>query len=285
MLRIAVPNKGALSAPAIELLHEAGYRMRRRGRELYIIDNRNNIEIFFLRPKDIAVYVAKGQIHAGITGRDLLLDSQADAIEYLPLGFGRARFRFAGPAGKYSTLNDINGKTIATSFDALLEQFLDKNKMNATIVHLDGAVESSIQLGVADIVADVVETGTTLHAAGLDVFGPEILVSEALLITAERHLNDPRLTIMKQRLRGVLVARNYVLVDYNIHADSLDQAIAITPGFESPTVSHLHDSSWLAVRAMVEKKLVNHVIDELVNVGGRSILVSDLLSCRINSSE
>lgn len=281
MLRLAVPNKGALSEPAIKLLNEAGYRAVRRGRELYIIDNTNDVEIFFLRPRDIAVYVSQGQIHAGITGRDLLLDSQSEAIEFLPLGFARARFRFAGPAGKYSSLNDIAGKRIATSFDHLLRNFLDDNNLDASIVHLDGAVESSIQLGVADMVADVVETGTTLRAAGLDVFGPEILNSEALLVTTTERSDDPRLLILRERLRGVLTARTYVLVDYNIHADQLDEVAKVTPGLDSPTVSHLQDSQWLAVRAMVKKAEVNDIMDKLAHKGARSILVTDVMSCRM----
>lgn len=281
MLRIAVPNKGTLSDPAIRLLQEAGYRAKRRGRELYIIDNANNCEIFFLRPRDIAVYVSQGQVHAGITGRDLLLDAKSDAIEYLPLDFARARFRFAGPQGKYSGLDDIKGKRIATSFDNLLSQFLETHNIDASIVHLDGAVESSIRLGVADIVADVVETGTTLRTAGLEVFGPELLDSEALLITTEERKDDPRLKILRQRLQGILTARNYVLVDYNIHEEQLDDVSQITPGLDSPTVSHLQDSRWLAIRAMVKKAEVNHIMDQLADIGAKSILVTDLMSCRM----
>lgn len=281
MLKLAVPNKGSLSEPATKLLEEAGYRTRRRGRELVIRDQANDVELFFLRPRDIAVYVGQGTVDAGITGRDLLLDADTEAVEYKALGFARATFRFAGPAGKYSSLGDIAGKRVATSYDHLVQQYLAKNGILAEVVHLDGAVESSVRLGVADLVADVVETGATLAAAGLEVFEEPLLFSEAILITTPRKRDSAELATLERRLQGVLVARSYVLVDYNIPADKLDPAIALTPGIESPTISHLHDPNWVAVRAMVEKNSVNQVMDKLYDLGGRGILVSQIVACRL----
>lgn len=281
MLRVALPNKGSLSEAAADLLAEAGYRTKRRGRELVLIDRDNQTEFFFLRPRDIAVYVGEGKIHAGITGRDLLLDSATQAIELRGLGFGRSRFRFAAPVGTMSTLADLQGKRIAASYDRLVRGYLEQAGIEASVIHLDGAVESSVQLGVSDAIADVVETGSTLKAAGLEVFGPTILLSEAVLITDEAHRDTPGLKILDQRLQGVLVARDHVLIDYNIHQDDLAQAMAIAPGLESPTVSALAEDGWRAVRVVVRSRDMNQVMDDLLAAGARGIIVTELVASRL----
>ena len=281
MLRIAVPNKGSLSEPATTMLTEAGYRTRRTGRELVLLDEANEVELFFLRPRDIAVYVGQGTVHAGITGRDLLLDSGMEAVEHLPLGFARSTFRFAAPAGTMRSLDDVEGRRVATSYDVLVRGYLAAQGVDAQTVHLDGAVESSVQLGVADLIADVVETGTTLRAAGLETFGEPILTSEAVLITTERYREAPGLATLVRRLEGVLRARSYVLVDYDVPMSRLHLAAALTPGLESPTVSPLQNPDWVAVRSMVPRAEVNRVMDELYEAGARAILVSSLLACRL----
>lgn len=281
MLRIAVPNKGSLSEPATTMLKEAGYRTRRTGRELVLIDEANEVELFFLRPRDIAVYVGQGTVHAGITGRDLLLDSGVQAVEHLALGFARSTFRFAAPAGTMSSLADVAGKRVATSYDVLVREYLRAQGVEAITVHLDGAVESSVQLGVADLIADVVETGTTLRAAGLEVFGEPILASEAVLITTEAYRDEPGLATLVRRLEGAMRARSYVLIDYDVRMNDLHLATAITPGLESPTVSPLQNPDWVAVRSMVPRADMNRVMDELYEVGARAILVSSLLACRL----
>ena len=280
MLRIAVPNKGSLSEPAATMLTEAGYRTRRTGRELVLLDEANEVELFFLRPRDIAVYVGQGAVHAGVTGRDLLLDSGVEAVEHLPLGFARSTFRFAAPAGTMRSLDDVEGRRVATSYDVLVRGYLAAQGVDAQTVHLDGAVESSVQLGVADLIADVVETGTTLRAAGLETFGEPILASEAVLITTERYRDAPGLATLVRRLEGVLRARSYVLVDYDVPMSRLHLAAALTPGLESPTVSPLQNPDWVAVRSMVPRAEVNRVMDELYEAGARAILVSSLLACR-----
>ena len=281
MLRIAVPNKGSLSEPAIELLAEAGYRTRRRGRELVLTDAVNDVELFFLRPRDIAVYVGSGSIHAGITGRDLLLDSATRAVEHRALGFARSTFRFAAPIGRIGDLREIAGKRVGASYDHLVRSYLESKGIEAEVVHLDGAVESSVRLGVADLIADVVETGSTLRAAGLEVFGEPILESEAVLITREELREDPALATLDRRLRGVQVARSYVVVDFNVREQDLAKTIAISPGFDSPTVSPLLDSDWRAVRVMVEVKGINLVLDRLHEAGARGIIVTELKASRL----
>lgn len=280
-LRVALPNKGSLSQPSIDLLRQAGYRTRRRGRELVLLDHDNNTEIFFLRPRDIAVYVGSGRIHAGITGRDLLMDSSAGAIELRGLGFARSTFRFAAPVGTMTHLADLEGARIAASYDHLVRGYLEAQGISADVVHLDGAVESSVQLGVADAIADVVETGATLRAAGLEVFGPTIIKSEAVLITGPQHLENEALQILDQRVAGVIVARDHVLVDYNIETENLEAAIEVAPGLESPTVSALAEDGWSAVRAVVRAADMNQVMDDLANVGAKGLIVTSLVASRL----
>lgn len=280
MLRIAVPNKGSLSDPAVQLLKEAGYKQRRDPRELVLVDERNDVEFFFLRPRDVAVYVGSGTVHAGITGRDLLIDSGAEAIEHLELGFGGSTFRYAAPPGVATSVAQIAGQRVATSYPRLVEEHLRTFGVETTVVRLDGAVESSVRLGVADVVADVVSTGTTLRAAGLEIFGDPILTSEAILIRG-KDAPEEELAILTGRLRGVLMARKFVLVDYDVPSDRLEQAIAVSPGFEAPTVTPLHGSDWHAVRVMVPRTEMNHVMDALYAVGARAILTTELLAVRV----
>ena len=214
MLRIAVPNKGSLSEPASALLTEAGYRQRRDARELVHADAENDVEFFYLRPRDIAVYVGSGTVDVGVTGRDLLLDSAAPAVEHLPLGFARSTFRFAAPPDRVSAIEQIHGRRVATSYPVLVRDYLGTRGVEAEVVRLDGAVESAVRLGVADVVADVVETGSTLRAAGLAVFGEAILESEAVLIRGSDVATEGGVDVLTRRIQGVLVARQYVLMDY-----------------------------------------------------------------------
>ena len=282
MIRVAVPNKGTLSDPTISMLREAGYKQRRDGgRELVVRDHDAGVDFFYLRPRDIAVYVGAGTVDVGITGRDLLLDSGAAALEHLPLGFATSTFRFAAPSGTAATLADIDGKRVATSYDVLVGDYLWERGITAEVVHLDGAVESSVELGVADVVADVVETGTTLRAAGLEVFGEPILLSEAVMIVPRDRELAPGVDVLERRIRGVQTAHTYVLLDYDVPAARLDAAVAVAPGFESPTVSPLHDGEWVAVRVMVERDVMNTVMDKLYGIGARAILVTSILACRV----
>ncbi|MDH6122369.1 ATP phosphoribosyltransferase [Kitasatospora sp. GAS204B] len=284
MLRIALPNKGSLSGPAAEMLHEAGYRQRKDPKELVLVDPENQVEFFFLRPRDIAVYVGSGRLDIGITGRDLLLDSAAGAEEVLALGFGGSTFRFAGPAGPAESPKDVlglQGLRIATSYTGLVEQHLAEHGVTATVTKLDGAVETAVQLGVADVIADVVETGTSLRNAGLEVFGEPILVSDAVVIRPKGAGDDAGVEQFMRRLQGVLVARRYVLMDYDIRAEKVNEAVALTPGLESPTVSPLHTEGWVAVRSMVLRKEAQRIMDDLWSIGARGVLVTNIHACRL----
>ena len=280
-LKIALPNKGSLSEAAAQILREAGYRQRTEDRDLSLIDSENDVEFYYLRPRDIAIYVGNGELNLGITGRDLLLDSGAKAKVILDLDFGKSTFRFAAPASSKLSLSNLAGKRIATAYPNLLSNYLIEQKISATIVELDGAVESAIALGVADVIADVVSTGGTLRAANLESFGEVITKSEAVLIQGSSKVDQEAVDTLVRRLSGVVIARQYVLVDYDVLKKDVDKACAITPGIESPTISPLQNSEWVAVRAMVLRKDVNTAMDKLWQLGAKGILVSNINSCRL----
>ena len=281
MLKVAIPNKGSLSDSAVAMLKEAGYRQRTDPRDLTLIDNENDIEFYYLRPRDIALYVASGELEVGITGRDLLIDSGADAVELLALDFGKSTFRFAAPAGSTLSEADLVGKRVATAYPGLVTNHFEGSGISVKVVRLDGAVESSVRLGVADVIADVVSTGGTLRQAGLTVFGEPILHSEAILIERPTADRSTEVETLLRRLQGVVIARQYVLVVYDVRSEFLDAACSLTPGIESPTISPLQRSDWNAVRAMVKRSDINRIMDDLWKVGARGILVTDIHACRL----
>jgi len=285
LLRVAVPNKGALSEGASAMLTAAGYRQRSDGRDLVLVDAGAGVEFYYLRPRDIAIYVGEGTLDVGITGRDMLLDSGAPAREIMELGFGASTFRFAGPVGADLCLDALDGKRVATSYPGLLSAYLADHGIAARLITLDGAVESAIRLGVADVIADVVETGTTLRRAGLELFGEPILHSQAVLVTRPdgRELREAADAVrqLKARIEGVIVARDYVLMDYDIEDALLPAAQAITPGLEGPTVSPLAKAGWSAVRALVPRANAQRLMDDLYAAGARAILITELSACRL----
>ncbi|AFP40540.1 ATP phosphoribosyltransferase [Mycolicibacterium smegmatis] len=283
MLRVAVPNKGALSESAAEILAEAGYRRRRDPKDLTVVDPGNNVEFFFLRPKDIAIYVGSGQLDLGITGRDLAADSDAPVRERLSLGFGNSTFRYAAPAGREWTTADLAGKRIATSFPNLVRKDLAAHGIDATVIRLDGAVEISIQLGVADVIADVVGSGRTLGLHNLVAFGDPLCESEAVLIERDGADGDENAAARDQltaRVQGVVFGQQYLMLDYDCPRAVLDRATAVTPGLESPTIAPLADPDWVAVRALVPRRDVNAIMDEIAAIGAKAILASDIRFCR-----
>ncbi len=280
MLRVALPNKGSLAEDSIKILIEAGYKQRTDSRDLVTIDEVNQIEFYYLRPRDIAIYVASGDLSIGITGRDLLLDSGVKAQELLSLGFGKSTFRFAIPVSTNGEdISILNGKRVATSYPGLVKKYLESKSINADVVQLDGAVESAVRLGVADAIADVVSTGNTLRQAGLKVIGESMLESEAVLISSSKTSNEMQVLI--HRLNSVIIARQYVLMDYDVKSEFLEAACALTPGIESPTISPLKVEGWMAIRAMVKRQEAHRIMDELWSLGARGILVTDIHACRL----
>lgn len=281
MLRVAVPNKGALSESASTILAEAGYRKRSDPKDLTVIDVANDVEFYFLRPKDVAIYVADGRLDLGITGRDLAADSGAEVLEEVSLGFGSSTFRYAAPAEETWTPSDLAGKRIATSYPNLVRKDLAERGIEAEIIRLDGAVEISIQLGVADAIADVVGSGRTLRLHGLKAFGDSLCDSEAVLIRGQgRGEASKAAKRFIARVQGVVFGQQYVMIDYDCPRELLEKAVEITPGLESPTISPMADEAWIAVRAMVPRKSHQSLMDELSELGARAILASDIRSCR-----
>jgi ATP phosphoribosyltransferase len=281
-LRVAVPNKGTLSEPAAEILSEAGYRRRTDPKDLTVIDPVNNVEFFFLRPKDIAIYVGSGQLDLGITGRDLAQESDAPVRERLALGFGSSTFRYAAPEGRQWRVEDLAGKRIATAFPNLVRKDLAARGIDATVIRLDGAVEISAQLGVADAIADVVGSGRTLGLHDLVAFGDPLCDSEAVLIESENPADDHAAARdqLAARVQGVVFGQQYLMLDYDCPRNVLDEATAVTPGLESPTIAPLADPAWVAVRALVPRRDVNAIMDEIAAIGAKAILASDIRFCR-----
>lgn len=291
MLRVALPNKGTLAEPAATMMREAGYRQRSDSRDLSMFDEENEIEFFYLRPKDIATYVGSGDLHLGITGADLMDESGSQVKQVIELGFGQSKFRFAAPTGGVDDrdwkLEDLEGKKIATSYPRLVRAHLARSRVRADIIKLDGAVEISVQLGLADAIADVVSSGRTLRQHGLVAFGDPIAESQAALIEREPRPDREETAetraekvVFTERLRGVVYARQYLMVDYDCPAAVLDRAKLIAPGMQAPTVSRLTEDGWFGVRTMVRKHSVNKIMDDLANLGARAILTSEIRSCR-----
>lgn len=280
MLRVAVPNKGALSESAAEILSEAGYRRRTDAKDLTVVDPANNVEFFFLRPKDIAIYVGSGELDLGITGRDLAAESDAPVRERLALGFGSSTFRYAGPRGEDWTVARLAGKRIATAYPNLVRKDLADKGIEATVIRLDGAVEISIQLGLADVIADIVGSGRTLGLHNLVAFGDSLCDSEAILIERADPEPDPARDQLAARVQGVVFGQQYLMLDYDCPRSVLEEASAVTPGLESPTIAPLADPDWVAVRALVPRRDVNAIMDELAAIGAKAILASDIRFCR-----
>lgn len=280
VLRVAVPNKGALSESAAEILSEAGYRRRTDPKDLTVVDPANNVEFFFLRPKDIAIYVGSGELDLGITGRDLAAESVAPVQERLALGFGSSTFRYAAPAGRDWTVAELAGKRIATAYPNLVQNDLADKGIDATVIRLDGAVEISIQLGVADVIADIVGSGRTLGLHNLVAFGDSLCDSEAILIERADPEPDPARDQLAARVQGVVFGQQYLMLDYDCPRSVLDEATAVTPGLESPTIAPLADPDWVAVRALVPRRDVNAIMDQIAAIGAKAILASDIRFCR-----
>ncbi|EEI16559.1 ATP phosphoribosyltransferase [Corynebacterium lipophiloflavum] len=282
MIKVAVPNKGSLSEKALEVLKEAGYKGRGINKSLNVVDEENGVEFYFLRPKDIAIYVAQGHLDLGITGRDLAADSGADVNEVMSLGFGSSTFRFAAPSDQQWSVADLEGKRIATSYPHLVKNYLAQHGISPSdVTRLDGAVEIAIKLGVADVIADVVSTGATLRQQGLAPFGEPLISSEAVIIRRRGNAGGPDHDVLLKRVQGILNAQNFLMVDYNIARDNLERASAITPGITGPTVSPLSREGWVAVRAMVPRKKANQTMDELAAVGAEGILATELRIARL----
>lgn len=280
MIKIALPNKGVLFQPTIEMISSCGYRVAKTGSALSSIDTENNVEFFFLRPSDIPVYVATGILDGGITGKDFAAEKGINHEPVIDLNYGHSQLRAAVPdESPVTSLDEFARLRIATSLPGIVRSYFAPNEIE--IVELEGAVEISVQLGIAEGVVDVVDTGTTLRQAGLRVVGEPLFASNAGLFTHPERGEAPEMAVLRHRLEGKLVAYEYMMVEYDVPGDILQRACDITPGLESPTITKLQREGWYAVKAMVKKRQANRIMDELSDLGCRGILLTGIESARI----
>ncbi|MAT09500.1 MAG: ATP phosphoribosyltransferase [Pirellulales bacterium] len=280
-LRIGLPSKGRLSDLASELLKEAGIKFRRQNRSLFAKVSDLPIEIIFLRTDDIPVLCGEGAIDMGITGSDLVAESQADVETRLSLGVGKCRLAVCVPdTMEITDPSELNGLRIATSFTNVTRTYLEQHSAQAHIVPLTGSVEIMITLGIADAIVDLVETGSTLAANRLKI-SHEIGHYETIIVQNKEKRHPELADRIVRRLEGVVIARGYSLLEYNIPRERLSKAENITPGFKSPTITSLEDSDWCAVRVMVKTKQVTSVMDQLEELGASAILETPINNCRL----
>jgi ATP phosphoribosyltransferase len=280
-LRIGVPSKGRLSEIAADLLKQAGLNFRRQERSLFARVGEMAVDITFLRTDDIPVLCAEGAIDMGITGSDLLAEAGADVTTRLALGIGKCRLALCVPDdASITTAAQLHGKRLATSFPNVTRRYLAQHKADAHLVNLGGSVEIMIALGVADAIVDLVETGSTLAANRLRVLA-EIGRYESVLIQNKARREAELADRVVRRLEGVIIARSWSLLEYNLPREKLPQAEKITPGFNSPTVNPLEDPAWCAVRVMVRRGEVIDVMEKLEAIGAHAILETQINNCRL----
>jgi ATP phosphoribosyltransferase len=280
-IRIGVPSKGRLADLSQQLLQEAGLRFRRQDRSLFARVKDMPIDITFLRTDDIPVLCAEGAIDLGITGGDLVAESGAHLVTRLRLGVGNCRLAVCVPdSGDVQQPSDLDGKRVATSFPHVTSEYLAKHGAKAHTVQLTGSVEVMIALGVADAIVDLVETGSTLAANRLQILD-EIGSYETVLVQNPKTPHGPLADRIVRRIEGVIIARAYSLLEYNVPSEKLAEAEKITPGFNSPTVNRLEDNAWHSVRAMVKRSEIIDIMENLEELGATAILETAIANCRL----
>lgn len=280
MIKVALPNKGQLFEPTMDMLSACGYRVSKSLRSLSVLDADNNVEFYFLRPGDIPMYVAQGILDAGVTGMDFVAEKQVEPTKLLDLGFGVSKLCIAVPNDSdLASLADLAARNarIATSFPNIVRG----NGYRGPLVELEGAVEISIKLGIADAIVDIVETGTTLKQAGLKIIGEPLFRSNAALYAHPGREVQDEVRTLRSRLDGRLLALEYMMVEYDAPEAVLKAACEITPGLESPTVTSLQKAGWFAVKAMVKRRESQKIMDGLAKLGCKGILLTAIDSARI----
>ena len=279
MIKVALPNKGQLFEPTMDILAACGYKVSKSLRSLSTLDNDNQVEFYFLRPGDIPMYVANGILDAGITGMDFVAEKGVNATKLLELNYGASKLCAAVPQNSpVKSLPELKTSRIATSFPQIVGKYFGGHDK---LVELEGAVEISVKLGIADAVVDIVETGTTLVQAGLRIVGEPLFVSRSALFAHPGRENQEEVLILKQRLEGKLLALEYVMVEYDAPEAILKRACEITPGIESPTVTPLAKAGWFAVKSMIKKREAQKILDSLSKIGCKGILLTSIDSVRI----
>jgi ATP phosphoribosyltransferase len=281
MIQIGIPSKGRLHEPIVALLKQAGYRFRVDGRSLRIACNGSDTSLVLLRTDDISTLVSAGIIDAGISTQDIVEESRAEVVEVLKLDMGHCRIVVAVPDnGPFKQPADLDGKTIATSFPRLAENFFAKHGAKPRFVEVGGSCEAMVPLGMAEAIVDITETGNSLRDNGLRIMS-EIGSYQTVLVTRPERKDDVEIKQLVRRIQGAMIAQTYRLVEYNIPRARLAEAEKITPGFQSPTVTALEDNSWCAVRALVPQKQLGKVMDELEALGATAIIQFGIENCRL----
>lgn len=280
-LRIGVPSKGRLAEIAEALLKEAGLHFRRTERSLFARCKELPVDITFLRADDIPVLCSEGAIDLGVTGADLVAESRVELTTRLELGVGNCRLAVCVPdSSPIKQASELDGSRIATSFPNVTADYLRKHGAAAHLVNVTGSVEIMIALGVADAIVDLVETGSTLAANQLRILD-QIGQYETILVQ-NRQAREPELADrVVRRLEGVVIARSYSLLEYNVPRNKLAEAERITPGFNSPTVSALEDANWCAVKVMIRRSEVIAIMEKLEALGASAILETQITNCRL----
>lgn len=280
-LRIGIPSKGRLSDLASDLLSEAGLRFRRQNRSLFAKVKEKPIEIIFLRTDDIPILCAENAIDMGITGSDLVIESEAELETRLELGVGKCRLAVCVPeSSPIDQVGQLDGKRVATTFPSITNQYLTERNADAHMVKLSGSVEIMIALGVADAIVDLVETGSTLAANRLRIID-EIGHYQTVLVQGAGCTNTVLADQIVRRIEGVIIARSYSLLEYNIPREKLAEAERITPGYNSPTINSLENTKWCSVRVMVKRSDVTDVMEQLDTLGASAVLETQINNCRL----
>lgn len=281
--RIAIPSKGRLQEPSEALLQAAGIKFRRRERALFAHAEGLELAILFVRPDDIPILVAEGAADLGIVGSDLVHERVCEGRvkRLLDLDFGHCRLAVAArSSARLTRVQALRGKKVAASMVHSARAFFRRQGVPVHLVEVSGSVEIMVALGLADAIVDLVESGDTLRDNGLEIVAT-VAPSQAILIRGKK-VRDARLcALVQRRLQGVLTARQYTLLEYNLPRARLQDAEKVAPGFESPTVSDLEDPRWCAVKVMIPKKRSMEIIDRLEALGASAIMETSILNCRL----
>ncbi|MBI4979574.1 MAG: ATP phosphoribosyltransferase [Spirochaetes bacterium] len=284
-LKFAIPNKGRLHEPTVALLKRAGYSFRMKDRALYASCTNADIIFIFVRAEDIPVLVASSAVDIGITGQDLVIEKKAAASELLALDFGKCRLCVAVPgSASHDSVTELAGAMIATSFPGITSDYFTKQHVPVTCLEMNGSIEITVALGIADAIVDIVETGDSLKENNLRIF-KEIGSYQTVLIASPKRVMDERVQMVKRRIEGILIANSYSILEYNIPSARLKDAEKITPGFESPTVAELDEPGWLAVKVMVEKNRIADAMDKLEALGATGLFETEIKNCRLGKSK
>lgn len=279
MLTMAIQKKGRLSTNSIELLEHCGIHLKRTGHDKLKTSAVNfPLEVLFLRDDDIPRCVEDGIADIGIVGDNVVLETASDIEKVMPLGFGKCRMSIAIPKHEeYKDLSSLKGKRIATSYDHILRNYLNKNDVKAEIHKISGSVEIAPGINMSEAIFDIVSTGSTLISNGLKEV-ETILESEAS-IYCNNSLDKEKKDLIDKlcfRIRSVNTAKDYKYILLNVPNNKLDLVCDILPGMKSPTIMPLGEEGWSSVHSVIKEDIFWDVIEQLKDAGAESLLVTDI---------